>query len=411
MPSWEYLIFEEIPLTSALLYAGLDFILDANGHWVLLEVNDHPLGLKIADDFASFVGPTSVVEPVGVRALAQALVMLLGCRDKRGPVYLLLPEAYSVETATHMAPAVRLRHVHEFDDGRLAAVLAEFNRIALLVRALGTPCFIADRQAVFQQGGCIKSVNGYEPGVVYRRTYRFPLEPPTCPCVNDLRLRALCPDKLRTQLILEQFCPEVRMPRGFAISNENQSIRSMGWDSEFAIIKPNWGAASNGVERVCVHNSHSVPSSGEYTSGYLCQEWVEPSTVLIRGNRYYYDLRVLTVAGELVGCFARRAAAPREGVAADSPLSWLTTTGPAMPVVLTRKKCRANHEAVCLSRRQIEELKFLSRRVVETIGAAACDLDYCETTHRLHDIATLDGIRGELRQVRLDGCIPRTYHS
>jgi len=100
------------------------------------------------------------------------------------------------------------------------------------------------------------------------------------------------------------------------------------------IVKPRYGSGSFGVSR---HARSPELSRQEYevsdVTDYVFQPWIQSDTIAgPNGFEYYYDVRTFVCQGQIAGAVIRRSAAPRNGVAAATPLAWLTTSGSLLPI-------------------------------------------------------------------------------
>jgi hypothetical protein len=131
----------------------------------------------------------------------------------------------------------------------------------------------------------------------------------------------------------------------------------------------------------------------------LLQEWIEPRRLATSRGAYYFDIRVYVVAGEVVAGFARRAAAPCDGPLSSSPLAWLTTTGPRLP--LRRRGGPSAIDCVELSEAEISDLFSLCRRVVACLENTAARANYVEEAASLPSFEALTGIEGKMQTVHV----------
>jgi hypothetical protein len=356
-----------------LVVAGVDAVYSPERGWVVLEVNDHPSGLAAAD-----AGGCGAAGHGVVRSVALALARRAG----EDCVGLLLPEAFRVGMAG--AQNVASADV-AWSDTRATNAIADFNALAQELRRLGTPVAITDVDRVRMDGADVVLDGEKRVGALYRRSSSFPPRQPRCACVNDLRVRAICPDKKRTATLLE--AAGVPVPR---------AIRGSADVTPWVIGKPNFGSASAGVVRIQAADPALAPLLRRRRRAVV-QEWIEPATTRLRRRRHYFDVRVLVVDGKVVGHVARVAAAPfDEPVFAASPLAWLTTTGRPRPLRAARRS-----GAVSLPQAQLDALDALCVRVVRTLDVAARGLEYAAALRSIPSFGTLAGIRGPLRPIEL----------
>jgi len=96
----------------------------------------------------------------------------------------------------------------------------------------------------------------------------------------------------------------------------------------------------------------------------------------------------------VIGGFARRAAAPAAGVAANSPLGWLTTTGPLLPL-------RAGGETG-LTAKTLDDLDRLAVRAVEILDRHGAGADQAARISAVPDFAFFAGIAGPPEIITLE---------
>lgn len=395
-------------MCQSFIYAGLDLILDKNGRWFLIEANDHPIGLAEADRLALSIGRHSLFEAKGFHSLAQALVN----KNRGGVICLLMPDCFRFASLSPFGKQVKLVEEVAFDDARIMHTVNEFNSLARAIHSLNAECRIVDLRAFVPRGRDLYLTNGDPVGVLYRRAYRFPPHQVSCPCFNDLRLRTVCPDKLKTDRILRQRLLDwpAFLPSTFPFEAD-QATRAALQDliatDRYVIVKPNFGSASTGVSRFSVREvlDNLEDLCQEQRNSYgdvLCQKWIEPSVVRSKQKDYYFDVRVFVLDGQPVSGFARRASAPaHQPLWADSPLSWLTTTGPPIPLAVSNSPKPDIDNVAFLTVEQAESLKDLCVEATLALDKFAVELDYAQTFEDVQDFESLAGSVGQMQYLDL----------
>ncbi|MCZ4280553.1 hypothetical protein O4H49_07175 [Kiloniella laminariae] len=376
-----------------LLYAGLDFILDQDGHWHFIEINDHPVALNRADILAKqchyplFPGQ-------GLSRLAQELV----CQSTGNTIALLLPDCFRITGRAEKFDFIDPLQ----NEGPARLTMAEFHEIAAHIREKGHPCDIVDITQIFPQAGRYYLRDGKELGLLYRRAYAFPKTQPLIPCVNDLRLRAICTDKRLIASLLQEKAPDIGCIPTYSHRDENALYRfldEMAMANSYVIRKPRDGAGSRGVERLLARDLLQ-DISVETDSQVIYQPWIRPCTYKKGGHEYHVDFRLYMVAGEAVGGFARQAAAPNAHLTAESPLSWMTTNGPALP--LSQKELTDKKEAsFSLSAVQLETLCDRASTIVKIIEEYAAKLEYRKTCQKIPGFENQVALDGQMRTIEL----------
>lgn len=362
-------------------FAGIDLVRSRDGRWFVLEVNDHPSGLLEADQRA---GTTR-----GVDALAEALITRAG----GGTICLLLPECFHIAGDSASASTVARRDTELFDDARIRRTIDEFNALLIRVNECGHRAVIADVAAVSLAGREVV-LHKEHVSALYRRAYQFPLRNTDCAYVNDVRLRAICPDKRRTAAVLRG-SPRVRMPETFHTVPDAVTCDRYAAERKKFIVKPNFGSASAHIQRLATRDLPAEIIGDEL----LWQEWIEPATVVSRGREYYYDVRVYVVDGQVVSRIVRRAAAPCDDTRLqDSALAWLTTTGPWFPLVVASGR---GDEEVALPENVIGELDELCVDITAMLDAAARNLDYTAAAASIRPFSALSGVTGAVQRIEL----------
>lgn len=313
------------------LCAGLDFLVANDGEVRLLEVNDHPVGLC-----ASKPLPDSGVSDPG-RALAEAILR----RDPGREVTLVLPDFYRIGTRRHIAEWLDVVAPPCGLDVRIDRTRQEFNAVAGWIRALGGSAVIADVRALSAGRDGRLRCAGRRVVKLFRRANQLPGNLQGVPCYNSRELRALCGDKLLAHDCLAELCPSLPQVAVAVIDLEDARFRALldaaVRTDAWLIVKPRWGAASEGVRRMrataLVRHLATAAGREEFTGrAWVAQPWIEPLRVPERGRDYYADLRVYFVGGTAVSAVLRRACVPVSGLGTDTPLAWLTTTGAAVPL-------------------------------------------------------------------------------
>ncbi|WP_020592036.1 ATP-grasp domain-containing protein [Kiloniella laminariae] len=376
-----------------LLYAGLDFILDEDGHWHFIEINDHPVALNRADHLANqcryplFPGQ-------GLSILAQELIRLAAGK----PIALLLPDCFRITAQAELFDFVDPLQ----NEGPAKLTVAEFHEIAEQIRDAGHPCAIIDTTQISHQDGRYFLLNGKELGLLYRRSYSFPKTQPLIPSVNDLRLRAVCTDKRLIASLLQEKAPDIGCIPTYSHRDENALhcfLEEMAVTNSYVIRKPRDGAGSRGVERFLARDLLRDVST-ETDNQAIYQPWIPPCTHRKGRYEYHVDFRLYMVAGEAVGGFARQAAAPNSHLTAESPLCWMTTNGPALP--LSQKELADKEEgSFSLSAVQLETLSKRAATIVEIIEGYAAKLDYRRTCQKIPGFESQVAIEGQMKPINL----------
>jgi hypothetical protein len=384
-------------------FVGLDLILTRDGKWVLIEVNDHPVGLVEADRLSQQVKGTPVFSGNGVNAL----VNTLATHARGQAVCLLLPDCFRVQTKTHTTRAVSMNGGEVYDDNRIGWTLDSFNLFGELIRSLGTDCLISDVQGVHISGKDVIADPQVRIGTLFRRANSFPREEVQCFCVNDMRLRMLCADKLQAHAVLSAAIANDHLVRTLPLrSKEARELLETFSNEESVIFKPKWGSASIGVKRLLVSEAKRwLSSEATGLRDHVWQKWIEPATVSNAGRSYYFDVRVYVVAGKPVAGFARRSAAPMSETHADNPLSWLTTTGMWLPLI--KGHSRHSESCVRLTNQQTTELFHLSVSATRALDKAGTEINYREALRRLPNFSSLIGAKGKLKLINLQDASER----
>ncbi len=380
-----------------LLYGGLDFILDREGLWHFVEANDHPVSLSLADNLAnSQIG--SIFTGQAVSTLAKELVDLSDGK----PVVLLLPDCFSIDTHHNKSQMVRFRSPVD-DHGRSHCTVTDFNELAEAVRALDRACFIVDKDRICVNGNKLLFRDNLEIGVLYRRSYRFPQQTTDTPCVNDLRLRSICMDKLATAKLIDQYVPEANCIPTYSLEDADalhNFLKIAVKDQTYVITKPRTGSGSRDIQRIQPSTLPTLIDKKNYRPDLVYQPWIPPIKVDKNGFSYCADVRVFLVSGKPVAGFARQAAAPIEGVASDSALAWLTTTGPQLPLCYVGD--RQESPALCLTEQQSDALFSMSKKIISVLERRAAETNYQTVCSELADFSTQLGIDGAFFPVSLE---------
>ena len=369
----------------AFVYAGLDFILDQQGKFHFLEANDHPVGLTKADKL-SLKQSNSIFNCSGIDCLINSLVN--SCENKY--ICLLLPDCFIIKNRHHSDRNVTLQQKYLYE-GRIKLTLEDFNQLADGIYEKYPRISIVDNKGIrWKEGKCFL-VTGEEIGALYRRSTQIPMTALNTFCVNDLRLRSICTDKMLTSTLILDRLPNGNSIKSYSYSQIVELLLNTGEyakENIWIIRKPKNGSASRGVKRIKVTDI-LMP---EFTSpnDYIFQPWIKPATIQKRGFEYYYDIRVFVIDSKVVSGFARQSAAPISGIAANSPLSWCTTTGPSIPIISGHSK---SESCVYLTKDQVHSLFSMSRKIVNTLDKYATETPHSDFSpkriefNELHNIS------------------------
>jgi hypothetical protein len=336
--------------------AGVDVLLDAASTAHLIEVNDRPLfGDSVAGD-ADGADPPPCQMAIDLVRHARTI--------GAGAVGIVLPDAFRVDGtgAVHTVPGPEWVVADDsayVDDRRIGNVIFDLNMFCSSVVRHGLPALVMDT-LVLDDPSLVGPVPA-DRSVVWNRT--------TLPAmafarsVNDPAAAALCVDKLtsfRSWADLDEVIPTWRLGE---VPMESASGR---W-----VVKPRFGSGSRGLMRV--EDLTATAGSGE---DYIAQPWVEAATVVHNDRPYRFDLRVYVVGGTATTVLLRRCAAPVSHKFDDSPLSWLTTSGP-MHLAIGDAEVEAPHVAgsgsAIMPERQLDSARVLAEQAVDRIERACVD--------------------------------------
>lgn len=385
----------------ALVLAGVDLIRDTEGRWRVLEVNDHPTGLARSDSLCATNPSSFDLFGSGVDILADTLYEF----NSGQTVGLLLPECFQVSGPIRSGSAKLAPGEADFDP-RIESTIREFNVLARSIRR-HVNCTIGDVSTFEITGHGIVASDGDEISVLFRRASLVPPFPSDCVFVNDMRARRLCADKLRTFEVLkclgEHGPPPTLLAAASTVHNEN--LKRWGFD-HWVIRKPRWGAASRDVERSTLSEVLKRIDRGIGSEDMVIQPWVRPDTVCVKSTSYHFDLRLFVVDERVVGGFGRRAAASASAneCGVESPLCWLTTLGPVLPLALATETA-LNSElnalgTIALSEQEATTAFTLATEAVRIMNIAADELDLSSLAD-IPSFRELNGVSGDIKAVRV----------
>ncbi|WP_160015442.1 hypothetical protein [Pseudomonas sp. 8BK] len=301
---------------------GFDYIKGQDGQFWLIEVNDTPAQLSTLKLFSNDGGIT--INSAGPSAI-EKIASVLASPNEDGVAVILRP--FSLDDSSEKE-----------DENDIAEIIAK-------VKALGRECVVVTPKDLDQSSG-LSLRDGKKIASVYRKTHVRADCAPRNYTINPAITAAICRDKLLTHSVLSLHTKVKPIPTA-----ESPTLIQGLQDSDFYIRKPRFGSASKGISRF----EASQISAQHQDEEYVWQPWIEPDTVEINGRPYYYDIRIISFDGEVVGSYARCSAAPVGGVAKNLDLEWLTTLGHVIPVWVGDRKEHAN--SVMLSRADAELIK------------------------------------------------------
>jgi hypothetical protein len=332
-----------------------------------------------------------------------ALAKVLADGAQGGSVGLFPPDAFRVGR-TCARDDLHGHHPRVSDDQRAGHTIEELRGLIAALDDLGVPWLLGNPSDVAARGDLLVHRTGRRIGAAYRRHQGLVDVGPHTVTVNDIRLRVLCPDKLATHATLAAAAPHVRMPPTIALEDTpaarawiGERVSGDGW----MIVKPTHGTASRGVER----SRAATLARGALvrSEASLVQDWVQPATTRRRGREHRFDVRVFVVGGRPVAGFARTASAPATGVAIDSPLAWLTTTGPLAPLTSDGESPGDEPDGAKLPADSLDELREISTAVVAALDNAARQLSSEDVRRSMKPYSELAGIAGPMELIGLCG--------
>jgi len=325
----------------------------------------------------------------------------LGARGNH-TVCLVLPECFRIDT--RFARRVELEGGQIFDDIRVEWTLAEFNRIAELA-GRRQPCFICDDRALVCREGSVYLEGSAAVGCVYRRSSRIGITASQCRFVNDIRARLVCGDKMNAHAILAPelgpAAPPMTLPLVFR-PDVVKILQECADADRPVVIKPRWGSASIGVERVAANQVLDGLRRGGSREDRVVQPWIPLDCVGARRRLFRYDVRLFVLCGRVIGGFGRRASAAAGRAGGESKLGWLTTTGPLLPIAVPGEPAASAEGSIPLSEPEFTAVCATACQAVRALDFAARRLSY-DSAQRIPAFAELQGEAGPIRPVRLRG--------
>lgn len=361
---------------------GIDLIYAADGSWRILEANDSPFGLALADSMnagvrdAAFVGRSTP-------ALAAELAFAGGADG----VLALLPEGYRyIPDAARENDASSNRERFE-----LTEFLRQFN-------ILGCPFEFRGLDEIEVVGSEVRTPTLGRPGCVYVNLIfkRFPECRIDQLCVNDLRVRQICRDKWVTHKIGASAFNGRHSVKTAVLADRHgcsKLLDEVRHDNGYVLLKPRFGSGGMGIIRLRarefefdepleLYMNSILPLST--SSHWLLQEWIPSRVTNSSYRQYQFDVRVYLVNGVPLSGLVCSAAAPAD--AGDSgPLTWLTTLGKKSPLLLTDSQASTNPSDVAIRTSVRDELVSLVRRFAQAIEGAAATLDYEEVVSEIQN--------------------------
>ncbi|HDL7423651.1 TPA: hypothetical protein PXN54_002376 [Yersinia enterocolitica] len=302
--------YKNAPFNQVFNYArliGFDFIKDINGTFWLVEVNDTPSYLLDSKKIMDGLNSQTLVYPYEY-AVDKIASVLAGTKND-GVAVILRPQNH---------------HADEDEDEDEDEFHCDSDYIIKKVKSLGRECIVASPGDLDPFDGLMLH-DGRKIASVYRRTHLRADCAPSLSTINPAVSGYICKDKFITHNLFSDaiFIKPIK-------TSLTPVFDELYLKTEYLIRKPRFGSASNNVFRFARDQIEGSPPD----DGNVWQPWIEPDIVYMNGKGYYYDIRVISFDGELVGAYARCAVAPVGGIAKNTTLEWLTTTGRKLPICL-----------------------------------------------------------------------------
>ena len=331
-------------------YLGLDFILEKSGGWTLIESNEAPVGLDLADRLSREANGAAWFRPA-VPRLAHNLLARAA-----GSLAILLPDSLRISSALGLR-SIDLQGLR--DNRRLLA--EDLNALGRQVSRLGGEARIFNAWHLRFCDGIFRDRQGRGFHFAFRRCGARHGLGGLGTYANDYRTQRICRDKLATLRIVGDAA-------GVPITtcdtaNREQSLRflqELASRDRRVILKPVDGFGGYGIRRL-----EPGEEVGAIPSGHLLQEWIEPAVTIQEGRPYHFDVRVFAFRGRILTALARVAAAPCNGLFRCNPLAWLTPLGSILPVTRTLQP-----QSVLLTGPQIQGLRAVTARVYRRLVTA-----------------------------------------
>lgn len=312
---------------------GFDFIKGKDGQLWLIEVNDTPAHLSTYDSLSSAGGGT--INPNGQSAI-EKIASVLSSSNEDGVAVILRTLSSNAQGENE-------------DESDFAAIIKRVN-------SLGRECLVITPSDLDKSNG-LSLRDGRKIISAYRRTHVRADCAPRQSTINPAIAAAICRDKLLSYSVLSTGAQVQSIP-----TSDCPSLTESFQESKFFIKKPRFGSASRGVSRLEAPQMCAQVKEEDY----VWQPWIEPNVTEINGKPYYYDMRVISFDGEVVGAYARCAAAPVGGVATNHELEWLTTLGRVLPICVGDKCEYANSVMLTnVDARLIKQAAYECSRIIE----------------------------------------------
>lgn len=382
---------------------GLDILWSSDGEFKIIEVNDHPVGLDAGHQL--YAPPQ---QNIFLSDPFLPIARILAGAAGTAPIALLLPESFMLGEKPPVMSRIKLKQQNAFADNRIEFTLSDFNHLAQAIALTGADYRFVDASALKISADELFLITGERIHSLFRRHSAFPPCEINCFCINDIRQRVLCGNKWTTYHVIAAALGNSSIIQTYSFDRSNETMAFLDRcrsTCSLVVIKPAWGSASAGLSRLTPREAQQYIFHGKFANGYICQPWVEPARVFDKGKEYYYDLRVFVVGGEVVSGFGRRAAAAVDGVAAGSPLSWLTTTGPWLPICDAAHTPKTDQDAakINMSQQDLERLKALTVSASLVLSELAVALDFENAIQTIPNFQSLANIGTQFTPLEVIG--------
>ena len=194
-------------------YVGLDFILKRSTTPILLEVNDHPVGLFSEEsDLESLKHSTDQILNVVKRNISKGIVCFL------------LPDFFEINRDGHVT---RQLLFPPNIDNTLLATAKEFQLVCDSLNNMGIQSLISDVNGIKTIGtACYCQDKKID--VLVRRSNHFPKKELSVFSINDIRSRSVCVDKKRLKDVLTDKFSKSIFPSQFS-NNASYLIKNLSF--------------------------------------------------------------------------------------------------------------------------------------------------------------------------------------
>ncbi|QHI71443.1 hypothetical protein [Aminipila terrae] len=363
-------------------YASVDYMIDQNGFFNFLEVNDNTFAPYFIEKKREIVERDRASGNTITDLNKQHSKIFLSCFRR------------NINEGKHIAIICKKK-------GQESGIENEIQYIKALLNDNGFSAEIyTPEEFLINDGQLLVKDTGMKPDLIYRRNFSFPPLNLSLNTINDLYVRNVANDKFKILNIvrsLESSFPILRVPETYKATSRKEILDCIFFfqkKKEDCIVKPNCLYGGKGFLLIKYQEKkeeiyRKINEISLVEGGYIVQQKIEAAKFQSSdSNQYYFDIRTMVYDGVMAGIEGRRSGMPVGENEEKSLITNIAQNGVDLIVVsdqickhryaIRKMNCeegmdkldfKVDNNYLVLSPGYVENIRVLSEKIVEEIDS------------------------------------------